>query len=183
MLIKQAKRNTLITMLAVVTFTLIGCGGEEAANTNAPAAGVALPDALFLSEAPEGIQSIAELKTSAKEGDEVVVRAVVGGNVNPIVEGRASASIIDVGIKNPCLAEDDHCKTPWDYCCSPQEDITKNLATLQILDDSGKVRKADLTSRFQPLATLVIKGIVGPRPDDQVLTIHAQAIYIEAEGK
>lgn len=183
MLTKQASPNIFTPMLAVLIFTLIGCGGEEGPNTNTPAAGVALPDALFLSEAPAGIQSIAELKTTAKEGDEVVVRAVVGGNVNPIVAGRASASLIDVALKNPCLADDDHCETPWDYCCTPQEDITKNLATLQITDESGKVLKADLTSRFQPSATLVIKGIVGPRPDAQVLTIHAQAIYIENEGK
>ncbi|MFK7790900.1 MAG: hypothetical protein AB8C95_15585 [Phycisphaeraceae bacterium] len=183
MLIRQAKHITRLAILAVMTVTLIGCDSGEASNTNAPAIGSVLPEALFLSEAPEGIQTIADLKTNAKEGDEVVVRAIVGGNLNPVVDGRASASIIDAGIENPCVAEDDHCATPWDYCCTPQEEITKNLATLQITDEAGKVLKAELTPRIQPLTTLVIKGIVGPRPDAQVLTINAQAIYIEAEAK
>lgn len=175
------KTTSRIMTLAIAALTLIACNSKE--DSTEGDATAALPQTLFLSEAPQGIQSIASLKTTAKEGDEVIVRAVVGGNMNPIVEGRASASIMDAGIANKCVSEDDHCTTPWDYCCTPQEDITQNLATLQITDDTGKVLKADLAPRIQPLTTLVIKGIVGPRPDEQVLTINAQAIYIENEAK
>ena len=175
-------RSTWIAALAIVSLTLIACGGEDAPATDG-SSGIALPETLFLTDAPEGVQTNALLKTSAKEGDEVVVRVVVGGSMDPIVQGRASAAIIDAAIENACNSEDDHCKTPWDYCCTPQEEITKNRATLQVTDDAGAVLKADLSPRIEPMSVLIVKGIVGPRPDDQVLTINAQSIYIETEAK
>ena len=158
---------------------LTACGGEESVQQGGLTA--QLPDAVFLTEAPEGIQTIKDLKASAQEGDEVVVRVIVGGTEDTIVKGRASAAIIDASIENPCLGDDDHCPTPWDYCCTPQENRTANLATLQVTDETGNVLKAELAPRIKPLTTLVIKGIVGPRPDEQVLTINAQGIYIESE--
>ena len=171
-------RLAIPALLAVALLTLTACSGEEQTGTSGASA---LPDALFLSEAPQGIATIADLKTTAKEGDEVVVRVVVGGTMDPVVTGRASAAIIDAGINNPCTGEDDHCPTPWDYCCTPQENRTANLATLQVTDETGQVLKADLAPRIEPLTTLVIKGTVGPRPDEQVLTINAQGIYIESK--
>ncbi len=179
----QVRRNTLVVLLTIASLAIIACGGQDDASTGGSDATATLPDTLFLSEAPDGIETIASLKASAKEGDEVVVRGIVGGNMEPIVAGRASASIMDAGIDNKCTSEEDHCMTPWDYCCTPQEVITKNLATLQITDDAGQVLKADLEPRIKPLTTIIIKGIVGPRPNDQVLTIQAQAIYVEDEVK
>lgn len=170
--------NTLVATVLLLTLTACS-GGEEAKPQTS---GGALPNDIFLSESPQDAKTISELKASASEGDEVVVRVVVGGTEKPIVPGRASAAIIDATVENPCLGEDDHCQTPWDYCCTPLEDITPNLATLQITDDSGVVLKADFAPSIEPLATLVIKGIVGPRPDKQVLTINAQGIYIESKA-
>ena len=172
-------RHVLTALAAAALLTLTACsgGGDQGEG----ASGVPLPDAIFLSEAPEGAQTIASLKTTAKEGDEVVVRVVVGGTEHPVVAGRASAAIIDAGVENPCLGEDDHCPIPWDYCCTPQENRTANLATLQVTDAAGKVLRADLAPRIEPLTILVVKGTVGARPDEQVLTINAQGIYIEPE--
>lgn len=174
----HSSRFSLAAIATITLLTLTACsGGDDRSETE----DAELPDTIFLSEAPEGIQSIASLKTTAEEGDEVVVYVVVGGTTDPIVAGRASAAIIDAGIENPCLKEDDHCPFPWDYCCTPQENRTANLATLQITDETGKVLKANFAPRIEPLTKLVIKGIVGPRPDQQVLTINAQGIYIEPE--
>ena len=172
---RYAPASLLMALLLVLT----ACSGEEAAQQGGSTS--QLPETVFLTEAPEGIQTIMSLKAIAKEGDEVIVRVIVGGTEDPIVKGRASAAIIDVSIENPCLGDDDHCPTPWDYCCTPLENRTANLATLRITDEAGKVLKAELEPRIKPLTTLVVKGIVGPRPDEQVLTIDAQGIYIEAE--
>jgi len=150
---------------------------EDAATTEAAAA--SLPEGLFLAAAPQGVESIAALKQTAEEGDEVVTRAVVGGRIEPIVEGRASATIVDAGLENTCLVEDDHCPTPWDYCCQPPQTVTGHLATLQVVDADGRILAADLSQRIEPLSTLVVRGVVGPRPDPQVLTINANGIYVE----
>jgi len=149
----------------------------DAATTEADAA--VLPEGLFLSAAPRGVESIATLKQTAEEGDEVVTRAVVGGRIEPIVDGRASATIVDAGLENTCLVEEDHCPTPWDYCCQPPQNVTGHLATLQVVDANGRVLAADLSQRIEPLSTLVVRGVVGPRPDPQVLTINANGIYVE----
>ena len=178
---KQIKLCTPLAMvlLAITSLTLIACGGGDTTGENAGTS--ALPESVFLAKAPEGIQTIADLKANVKVGEEVVVRVIVGGTLDPIVKGRASAAIIDATIENPCMAEDDHCPTPWDYCCTPQENRTANLATLQVTDATGNVMKVDLEPRIKPLTTLVVKGTVGPRPDEQVLTINATGIYIENE--
>lgn len=178
---QRIKSNTHLTMalLTITCLMVIGCGGSDTPDESAGDSG--LPESVFLAEAPDGVQTITALKATAKEGDEVVVRVVVGGTTEPIVQGRASAAIIDASMENPCLSEDDPCQTKWDYCCSPQEARTANLATLRVTDEAGEVLKANLEPRIKPLTTLVVKGIVGPRPDEQVLTIDATGIYIEAE--
>ena len=160
-----------------------GCGDSaQTSADNDAAAPAALPEGLILTSAPGEAQPIKSLKASAKQGDEVVVRGVVGGRIEPIVEGRASAAIVDAGLENPCMGEDDHCATPWDYCCSLPEDITANLATLQVVDSDGRVIAVDLSKQMKPGTTVVVRGIVGPRPDAKVLTINATGIYIEPAG-
>jgi hypothetical protein len=149
---------------------------KSAANTPETSS---LPEGLFLAGAPEGAKPITELKQSAEEGDEVVVEVFIGGRPDPIVGGRASASIIDSSVENICLSEADHCPTPWDYCCASPEEVTANLATLQVINEDGRVMPADLSKQMKPLSKLVIRGVAGPRPNDQVLIINATGIFVE----
>jgi len=181
---RQILHTRLITAAAFAACTLLltGCdSGQDAASdaTDGATASAALPDGIILDAAPEGAKSVSELKASAEEGDEVVVRVIVGGRMDPIVEGRASAIAIDAAVDNACTGDDDHCKTPWDYCCTPKEELNANMATVQIVDEKGRVVAADLSEHFQPLSTLVVKGVVGPRPDANVLPINASGIYVE----
>ena len=179
MKINWIDRGLMAGLVCVGLLLAAGCGGNGGASGTTDA-GAALPARYLLDSAPGGATPIIELKANAKEGDEVVVHVVVGGVDSPIVADRASATVIDAGVVNPCTKEDDHCDTPWDYCCTPNEDKTPNLATLQVVDDAGKVLAADLTAHFNPLATLIVKGVVGPRANDEVLTIHATGIYVES---
>ncbi|MFI4859229.1 MAG: hypothetical protein ACIAXF_00970 [Phycisphaerales bacterium JB063] len=175
----------LFLFCVLLTLSLLlaaGCGKTDAGKTGPTVesgAAAALPSGLFLDSAPEGAQAITALKESASEGDEVVVHVIIGGRMEPLVEGRASAAIIDASLPNACTSEDDHCQTPWDYCCTPQEEITANLATLQVVDDEGRLLAADLAEKLPPMTVLTVRGVVGPRPDPQVLTINATGIYIE----
>lgn len=191
------KTNLMSTMLIVMLsagLLMTGCEkSDETAKTNtsnnttstdkAADTNAALPNELFLTAAPDGAQTIANLKKFAKEGDEVVVNVIVGGRMKPIVDGRASATIIDAAVKNACLAEEDHCETPWDYCCAAPEEVTPNLATLQVVDKDGRVIAANLSEKIKPLSTLTVKGVVGPRPDSQVLQINATGIYVKPAGQ
>lgn len=180
------KLTTLTAILILPMLAIFGCGESESDPTqSAQEHGndqTGLSDELFLSEPPEDVQPIAALKQSANEGDEVTVRVVVGGRVNPIVDGRASTMVVDATQPNMCLSDDDHCHTPWDYCCEPPEELNQNMAAVQVVDEEGRIVAADLSRHFQPLSTLVVSGTVGPRPDPQVLSIHADGIYVEPQN-
>ena len=168
-----------VLALAFCSFTLLGCG--EAKEEPAASTTTSLPDNLFITTAPEGAVSIKELKASAKEGDEVVVEVIVGGSGDPIVDGRASASIVDASLYNKCLSGDDHCAEPWDYCCAPKEDLKASMANLQVVDADGRALTAQLSDKIKPLSKLMVRGVVGPRLDPQALTINATAIYIQPD--
>lgn len=187
MKLQSLKTLPLVMALAAACLFAVGCGGGdgEAGSGDGDAGGstASLPEGLFLASAPEGAKPITELKRSAEEGDEVVVRAVVGGAMEPMVDGRASALIVDAGLYNRCVSEEDHCDTPWDYCCAGPEDRTANMATLQVVDAEGRPLSSGLGPKVKPLSTLVVRGVVGPRADAQALPIHATGIYVETQGQ
>ena len=168
----------VLPVLALGCIILIGCGGSDTdAGTDD---GGVLPEGLFLTTAPQGISAVKDLKGSAQEGDEVVVRVVVGGTeADPLVQGRASAQIIDAGLDNHCLSEDDHCEKPWDYCCTAKEDKFPQMATLNVTDGQGKILPVGLDSKIQPGSTLVVKGLVASRVNQETLTINATGIFVE----
>jgi hypothetical protein len=155
-------------------------------STQAPpdAAG-ALPDAVRVAKAPAGTAvAVGTLKKSAKEGDEVVLRGIVGGAVDPFVGGRAVMTVADPTAIVHCAAMDmgkDGCKTPWDYCCTPREELLANTATVRVAGPDGKPLNAGLKGwkGIEPLKTVVVKGVVGPRPDPAVLVVDAKEIFVE----
>lgn len=172
---------TSFSLAVGLSVVMLGCGesGTPSPDGDRGSSAVAPETDLFLSEAPEGAKSVVELKASAKEGDEVVMRVIVGGNMSPMVEGRMSMNVIDAELENPCMGEDDHCQTPWDYCCTPGEDKTANMATVQVVDADGRAVSAGWGDKVGPLAVLTIKGVVGPRASAESLVVNATGIYVE----
>ena len=168
-------RITTLTLLTALV--LGGCGKSD---TPAPGASAKLPEGLMLTAAPGDAKNLIDVKTSAKEGDIVTIKAVVGGTMNPFVENRAIVQVIDPSQKSCRDLPDDACETPWDYCCVPQEDLTKNMATIQVLDAAGQPVKIglDQAKALKPLDEIVVTGKVGPRPDPKVLVIHATGIHV-----
>src|SRR5262245_27783252 len=66
----------------------------------------------YATSAPSGAQPVTAVRTSAKTGDEVVVR----GRAKDFVEGRALVTIVDPS-KPACdeAGPMDACPTPWDF--------------------------------------------------------------------
>ncbi len=171
---------TLVAWLGVALLLSPACRETEDTQSAGPSASSPLPASLFLDTAPEGITSIASLKTGAQEGDVVVIKAVVGGRKRAFVANRAVMTVIDATVDNPCTAEDDHCPTPWDYCCTPPEQLLPNLASVQILGPDARALTTDLNTvvDLKPMSVLVIQGTVGPRPDNTTLIINATGIFV-----
>jgi hypothetical protein len=166
--------------IAMTTSTLLmlsGCS-ESSSEPQAQAPATesteqATPHAWVLTSAPEGDVSITEAKASAKEGDQIVIRGRIGGRHEPISADSPVFTIVDLGLEYCGQTTDDKCPAPWDYCCETPSTIASNSATVQVQGD-----EIDLTGAgLKPLDEVVLIGTVGPRPDEQVLTIQATGIY------
>lgn len=178
--------NTLrpaFTVTLLVSLALLG-GCRKADDSQSGTSAEALPASLFVSATPGEAESIPSLKARAQEGDTVTIKAVVGGRKTPFVANRAVMTVIDASVPNPCVGTDDHCPTPWDYCCTPSEQLLPQMASVQILGPDNRPLAIDLSAveELKPLNTLIIQGTVGPRPDNNSLVIHATDIFVAAQA-
>ena len=112
-----------------------------------------------------------------KDGDEVVVVGHIGGDPNPWVEGRAAFWIVDPSIK-PC-PPGEGCKTPWDCCCLPKEDLLKAMATVKVVDDEGKTVPVDARKLLgvKESMTVVAHGIA-KRDEKGNLTVLTDTLFV-----
>lgn len=159
---------------AIAALALVGACAEKSETASAPRQS----SAWLLASMPEGAKPVAEVKIFAREGDTVVVRGRIGGRVEPITKGSPVFIIMDTSIPTCDELEDDHCPTPWDYCCETPEAIAANNATVQLVTQEGAPLTADLLAEgLKPQDEVVVVGTVGPRPSETVLTIRATGVH------
>lgn len=168
------------TVLVTTAFLLAACGpGKEKVEPGTRVA-VGLPSAFVAAAEPAGAVSVSDAKASAKEGDEIVVRGQVGGSAKPVVDGRAVFTLADPAKLKSCNQKPgDTCGTPWDYCCHTPQEIAAATLSVQVVGPDGRPVAADVAaSGVTPLATVVVKGRVGPRPDPKVLVLDATQVFV-----
>ena len=173
-------RESLVLVLALVA---LGCGDKDGkvgktGGDEAPTG--TLPAELIVTAAPADAKDVLAVKKDAKEGDEVTILGVIGGDVKPFVDKRAVVTLVDKSVPSCKDNEGDGCPTPWDYCCVPPEELTAASATVQVLDADGKPLKVGLNAgaKLKPYDVVVVRGKVGPRVEGN-LTINATAIYVQ----
>lgn len=175
----------MLCVTVVAVGLVVGCDRDKPAATGtgggnaAPAAAAQLPDGVLLKEAPAGAKGVAEIKKSAKPGDEVVLLARVGGRMDPISKDRALLTVMDTSIKSCKEMPGDTCPTPWDYCCEERDSLVANSATVQIVDAAGQPLKGGLegVGGIKPLSDIVVKGKV-QQSDGKVLVVNATGVYV-----
>jgi hypothetical protein len=158
-----------------------GCGGGT--STNKDRAG-ATGAKYLLTEEPAGAKEVTDARKEAKDGDEVVVVGRIGGDVKPWVEGRAAFWIVDSSLKSCKETEGDNCPTPWDYCCTPKEDLVKVMATVKVVDAKGETVQTDARELLgvSELQTVVVRGRA-KRDEQGNLTVLATGVYPRPDGK
>ena len=162
------------------SFLLAGCGTDStspASDTKTEATPNASKSSWILASAPVGAISVTQAKAQAKEGDEIVIRGRIGGRHSPMQADSTVFTIVDLELKYCGQESEDNCPFPWDYCCETPETLATNTATVQVLSDT----QLDLTTELEPRDVVILRGIVGPRPNEQVLTVKTNKIYA-AEG-
>lgn len=158
--------------------------GKDALVINATGLHVpkdSIPNGFFLSEAPADAKDLSDAR---KNGDlkpvhTVTLRGVIGGSKEPFVAGRAVFTLMGAALK-PCNANpDDHCKTPWDYCCETKADIAANSATVRVADAKGNPLRTDLKGRagVKELSEIIVTGTVVSAEGGGVV-INATSVHV-----
>lgn len=133
-----------------------------------------------LATLPKGdSQAIHTVKESAKPGDEVTIKGRIMGNSKPFVEGRSAFILGDPSIIHACSDNPgDECDTPWDSCCNTPEEKKKAIATVQIVNEEGRVLKEPVegVGGLSKLATVTVTGKVAEGSSAGVLIVNATAI-------
>jgi len=149
------------------------------ATTRASADEMKLLDTVFDTPPAGDARAIADVKATAKPGDEVTLTGRIMGNVRPFVEGRSAFILADPSIITACSDKPgDECDTPWDACCDSPEDKRKAIVTIQIAGPDGRVLKQPLEGvrGLVNLATVTATGIVADASGGDVLILNATAI-------
>lgn len=130
-------------------------------------------------------KDLSELRKAGnlKPGDPITFRARIGGSKDPFVAGRAVATLMGRALKACSENPDDHCPTPWDYCCETKADITANSATVQLTDDKGQVLRTDLKGRhnLKELTEVLITGKIAVA-DAKALVVNATSITVPTKN-
>ena len=160
-----------------------GCTNCDHEHPSGTAAGTAAPaPAVFVAEPPTGEATpIPEARKKLKPGDEVLLSGMVMGLKEPFVESRAVFVLGDRGTLVPCNERhSDRCKTPWDNCCDDPAAKVAGTATIQVLDDNGKVLPQTLKGAIglKELSRVVVAGKVAPNASEDAFVVNATAIHV-----
>jgi hypothetical protein len=144
-----------------------------------------IPAAVFVTEKPKDAKCVSEVKKSAKKGDTVVFTATVGGRAEPFVKTRAIFMVADRCLKACNQNPEENCATPWDYCCEPPESKKANMLTVQFTGDDGKPLKVGARSAggLEPLAQIVVEGVVAEADDKGTFIVTARKVFVEKPAK
>ncbi len=180
-LVTSMTANVGLAMLLVA-----GCNGSDApVASNAAGERSAAGDRFLLAEEPAGAKGVTQVRQDAKDGDAIVVVGRIGGDVKPWVDGRAAFWIVDPSLR-ACGegGDEDNCKTPWDYCCTPKEELAKAMATIKFVDEAGHTIATDSREflGLKELQTVVVRG-TAKRDADGNLTVIATGVYRRPEKK
>lgn len=177
--------SVLAAFLGLAVF--IGCDRDKPAATGGQqpqAATDAVPAGLVLTAAPDGAKDVVDVKKSAAKDQEVVVKGVVAGAMEPIAANRAVFTLADATLETCEKMPGETCKTPWDACCAAPADIVAKSMTVQVVGPDGKPLKAALTGLggLAPLKQVTVKGKIRSTEgegDKRIVTLDATGIHVK----
>ncbi|HEV7281616.1 MAG TPA: hypothetical protein VGN57_15550 [Pirellulaceae bacterium] len=160
-------------LLAVSASALVGCSTDAPSTTTQSAA----PSGYLVESEPAGAVGVGTAREAAKDDEEVIVVGRIGGSTAPFVDGLAAFTIVDP--KVPYCADDEGCPTPWDYCCTPVDQMTKNTATVKFVDAAGAPLTEDARKLLgvKELNEVVVQG-KADRDDAGNLVVLAEKVYV-----
>lgn len=170
-------KMNLSVALVGLSLLAVGCGQSETATTQSKT--VEVDTRYAATTEPANAVPVGEARDNSEDGQEITLVGVIGGSSKPFVEGLAAFTVVDP--KVPYCAAEEGCPTPWDYCCT-QDQVKENVATIKIVDDSGKPITKDAREflNVKELSTVVVTG-KAKRDDQGNLTVAASKVFVRTE--
>jgi hypothetical protein len=126
---------------------------------------------------PAGSSPVGVVRNSCKDGDKIALEGIIGGSTEPFIKGLAAFTIVDPKVSY-CPPEE-HCPTPWDYCCT-QNEVKENIATIKIIDEQGNIVAQDARPLLgiKELSVVIVEG-TAKRDDQGNLTLLATKLFLK----
>lgn len=176
----KMKKYSILAFAAI--FALASCSEEkETSNTSTTNENSPLT-ALVLQEEPADAIDIADLRKSAKPGDQVTFSGDILGAEKVLIDSRAVMILGDPKKLTACnLRPGDDCEFPWDVCCDDGDVIKASIVTVQAVDEAGKPLKAGFRGLggMKELSSLVITGEVAKGSTESNMLVNATGIFVK----
>jgi hypothetical protein len=174
-------RTTVVAAFLVLSaIIVVGCSSKKPESTaGLDAATIKAIGAKYLVDAePAEPKDVNDVVENGADNEPVTVLGRIGGGREPFIGDIAAFTIVDRKLK-ACseMGDDDHCDTPWDFCCEPG--LSKNSMTVKFLDDKGHVVPIDAKQLFnlKVLQTVVVSGELQKSQDGSSALI-AKKMYV-----
>lgn len=171
--------------LAAILFSpcllLSSCSEKEAVPSSETTESGAIGEFL-ITEAPAEALDIADLRTTAKPGDEVVFTGNIIGSDQVFIENRSVMIVGDPNKLTSCnLHPGDSCSTPWDVCCDDPEVIKASIVTVQLVDADGKPFREGLKGLggMKELSAVTVTGEVAEGSNTENMVVNATGIFVQ----
>ena len=155
-----------------------GCSQQQSAQANSADPKIDGSQYLLADE-PEGAVGVIIAREDAKDGDDIVLVARVGGRKNPWIEGRAAFTVIDAAMSLVADGEESgEGEVCMDDCCAS---LRAECTTLvKFLDENGRPLQLDAREllRIKENDMVVVRGNVQRNVDDGTFAIVGNGLYV-----
>ena len=160
--------------IVLAALSLVACGGGEPPS-EPPSGAQLLPESFWRAAPPEPALDVLSLR-GLEDGAQVVVR----GEVQDFVGGLASLKLADHSLTSCAEMEgEDHCKTPWDFCCEDPEALRRGLATVEFREGGQPLARAVRGFHgIEHLTDVVVAGVLHVDEQGNLLVV-AESISAE----
>ncbi|MGJ8642872.1 MAG: hypothetical protein ACSHX9_05650 [Luteolibacter sp.] len=175
------KPTYLAAILLSPCLLLSSCSEKETTPSTEKSESDTLSE-FILTEAPDEALDIAELRTTAKPGDEVVFTGNIIGSDQVFIENHSVMIVGDPNKLTSCdRRPDDPCTTPWDVCCDDREVIKASIVTVQLIDADGKPFREGLkgVGGMKELSSVTVTGEVAEGSNAENMVVNATGIFVQ----
>jgi hypothetical protein len=170
-------KSLLIALVGLPLVMMVGCD-KKAPEPQTKAE--PLPAGLFVTAAPDGAIDVVAFKQSAKDGEPVVIKGVIAGQLEPLAANRAIMTVADASLQTCNKTPGDTCATPWDACCEPKDVISAKTVSVQVVGSDGQPIKTGLkdAAGLAPNKQVVVSGTAKAAPGGDAMIVQARQIHV-----